>query len=122
MKKIIAIATLVLIGANGFSQAKKELNEAPASSAAPAAKSGEQKDKYKDLNLTDDQKSKMKELNKKNKADKAKIEADATLAADQKAAKLKELKKENSKAFKAILTPEQLETYKATHTKSKDSE
>ena len=64
----------------------------------------------------------MKELNKKNKADKAKIEADATLAADQKAAKLKELKKENSKAFKAILTPEQLETYKATHTKSKDSE
>ena len=122
MKKIVVIAALVLMGTNGFSQAKKELNEAPAGSTAPATKSGERKDKYKDLNLTDDQKSKMKELNKKNKADKAKIEADATLGADQKAAKLKDLKKENAKAFKAILTPQQLETYKATHTKSKDSE
>ena len=122
MKKIITIATLVLIGANGFSQAKKELNEAPAGTIAPAAKSENKKDKYKDLNLTEDQKSKVKELSKKNKAEKAKIEADATLAADQKAAKLKELKKEQSKAFKAILTPQQLETYKATHSKPKDSE
>lgn len=122
MKKIIAIATLVLIGANSFSQTKKEMSEAPVSATAPAAKSEEHKDKYKDLNLTDDQKSKVKELSKKNKAEKAKVEADATLAADQKAAKLKELKKENSKAFKAILTPQQLETYKATHGKSKDSE
>jgi len=122
MKKIIAIATLVLIGANGFSQTKKEMNEAPISATAPAAKSEEHKDKYKDLNLTDDQKSKVKELSKKNKAEKAKIEADATLAADQKAAKLKDLKKEQSKAIKAILTPQQLETYKASHSKSKDSE
>ena len=125
MKKIIAIATLVLIGANGFSQAKKEMKEAPVSATAPAAlaaKSEDHKDKYKDLNLTDDQKSKVKELSKKNKAEKAKVEADATLAADQKAAKLKDLKKENSKAFKAILTPQKLETYKATHGKSKDSE
>ena len=37
MKKIIAIATLVLIGANGFSQAKKEMKEAPVSATAPAA-------------------------------------------------------------------------------------
>ena len=123
MKKIIAIVTLVLICTNGFSQAKKELNEAaPAANTAPAAKSGDHKDKYKDLNLTDDQKSKVKELSKKNKAEKAKIEADATLSADQKAAKLKDLKKENSKSFKAILTPQQLETYKATHGKSKDNE
>ena len=122
MKKIITIATLVLIGAKGFSQAKKEMNETPVSTTAPAAKSEDHKDKYKDLNLTEDQKSKVKELSKKNKAEKAKIEADATLAADQKAAKLKELKKEQSKAFKAILTPQQLETYKATHSKPKDSE
>jgi Spy/CpxP family protein refolding chaperone len=122
MKKIIAIATLVLIGANGFSQAKKELNEAPVTAAAPATKSEDHKDKYKDLNLTEDQKSKLKELNKKNKADKAKLEADATLTADQKAAKLKDLKKEQSKSFKAILTPQQLETYKASRNKSKDSE
>ncbi len=122
MKKIVVIASLVLIGTNGFSQAKKELSEAPAGTIAPPAKSENKKDKYKDLNLTNDQKSKIKELSKKNKAEKAKIEADATLAADQKAAKLKELKKEQSKAFKAILTPQQLETYKATHSKSKDSE
>ena len=70
MKKIIAIATLVLIGSNGFSQAKKEMSEAPVSATAPAAKSEEHKDKYKDLNLTDDQKSKVKELSKKNKAEK----------------------------------------------------
>jgi Spy/CpxP family protein refolding chaperone len=122
MKKIFAIATLVLIGANGFSQANKEMNAAPLNATTPATKSEDHKDKYKDLNLTDDQKIKVKELSKKNKAEKAKIEADATLAADQKAAKLKELKKENSKAFKAILTPQQLATYKATHGKSKDSE
>jgi Spy/CpxP family protein refolding chaperone len=122
MKKSIVIASLVLISASSFAQNKKELNAAPATSTAPAAKSEDHKDKYKDLNLTDDQKSKVKELSKKNKAEKAKIEADATLAADQKAAKLKDLKKENSKAFKAILTPQQLETYKATHGKSKDSE
>ena len=95
MKKIVAITALVLIGANGFSQAKKEMNEAPVSATAPAAKSEEHKDKYKDLNLTEDQRSKVKELSKKNKAEKAKIEADATLAADQKAAKLKDLKNNN---------------------------
>lgn len=122
MKKIIAIVALVCIGSNSFAQAKKELNENSSATTAPATKSEGHKDKYKDLNLTDDQKSKVKELSKKNKAEKAKIEADATLAADQKAAKLKELKKEQSKAFKAILTPQQLETYKATHGKSKDSE
>lgn len=120
MKKIITLAALVIIGSNSIAQAKKELNEAPVT-AAPA-KSEDHKDKYKDLNLTEDQKSKIKELNKKNKADKAKLEADASITADQKAAKLKDLKKEQSKAFKAILTPQQLETYKASRNKSKDSE
>jgi Spy/CpxP family protein refolding chaperone len=122
MKKIITIAALVIIGSNSFAQTKKELNEAPVTAAAPATKSEDPKDKYKNLNLTEDQKSKLKELNKKNKADKAKLEADATLTADQKAVKLKDLKKEQSKAFKTILTPQQLETYKASRNKSKDSE
>ena len=123
MKKIIAIAALAIVSSTGFAQAKKELNATPATNAAaPAAKSEDHKDKYKDLNLTDDQKAKIKELNKQNKAEKAKVEADATMTADQKAAKLKELKKEQGKAFKAILTPQQLETYKASKSKSKDNE
>jgi len=122
MKKLLVMASLVFIGAGSFAQTKKEIPAASVGTAAPAAKAEEHKDKYKDLNLTEDQKNKIKDLNKQHKADKAKIEADASLTAEQKATKLKDLKKEQSKSFKAILTPQQLETYKASKSKSKDNE
>ena len=124
MNKSIVIATLLFISANSFAQTKKSMNAAPvtADTTATPVKANEHKDKYKDLNLTDEQKGKVKELNKRNKAEKAKIEGDATLTPEQKSAKLKEIKKEQSKSFKAILTPEQIEKFKASNSKSKDNE
>jgi Spy/CpxP family protein refolding chaperone len=125
MNKSIVIATLLFISANSFAQTKKSMNAAApvmADTTATPAKANEHKDKYKDLNLTDEQKGKIKELNKRNKAEKGKIENDATLTPEQKSAKLKEIKKEQSKSFKAILTPEQIEKFKASNNKSKDNE
>ena len=59
---------------------------------------------------------------KKFKDDKNKLEADVSLTAEQKAAKLKEIKKQHSKDFKTILTPEQMEKYKAARANSKDKD
>ena len=124
MKKYVIVAILFLLGSGSFAQSKKKVIETPGSvdTAVVLSKPNEHKDKYKELNLTDEQKGKIKELNKRNKTEKSKIEGDAALTPEQKSAKLKELKKEQSKSFKAILTTEQLEKYKAGNKKIKDNE
>lgn len=124
MKRFLIITSMLILSSNIFAQSKKNITTAPTKTDTIAAppKMNEHKDKFKELNLTDEQKGKIKELNKRNKSEKAKIESDATLTPEQKSAKLKEIKKEQSKSFKAILTPEQLEKFKASNKKTKDNE
>ncbi len=72
------------------------------------------KQKLKDLNLTKDQKSKIKEQRQSAKTKKAAIESDNKLSADEKTAKLKELKTDQAKNVMSILNDEQKEKMKKT--------
>lgn len=64
------------------------------------------------LNLTDEQKTKIKTIEDKAKADRKAARVDAALTADQKKDKTKEIGKDATKAILEVLTPEQQAKYK----------
>lgn len=61
------------------------------------------------LNLTADQKAKLKAMHEEQKPRREAITNDATLSATDKKQKLRELRKESQEKFLAVLTPEQRE-------------
>ncbi|MEI8052696.1 MAG: hypothetical protein WCH52_03025 [Bacteroidota bacterium] len=126
MKKTISIALLVLIATSGFSQTKKSKKDAATTVAPAAAVAAVPTDATAAAvktapPLTEDQKKQIKEINKDFKSSKAKIEADATLSADQKKSQIKELSKAKSTKIKGMVTPEQYQEIKASH-KEKNKE
>jgi Spy/CpxP family protein refolding chaperone len=72
------------------------------------------KDRLKELNLTREQKIKMKELMQANKAAKDAIENNAQLSEVEKKKQLRELQKAQAQKIQGILTPEQIEKFKAS--------
>jgi len=110
MKKIIALALTASIISTGFSQettGQKINNEANAQKAKDdkAARA----EIMNSLNLSDDQKQKMKNNSSELKKMRTAIESDTTLTTDSKKDKLKDLKKLSEKNLKDVLTPEQYE-------------
>jgi Spy/CpxP family protein refolding chaperone len=65
------------------------------------------------LNLSDDQKAQVKKIHEDTKAQMSAVQGDATLTADQKQAKMKQLRQASHKQVKQILTPEQRKQMKA---------
>lgn len=65
------------------------------------------KEIFRELNLTREQKGKMKEINQSMKASKDAIENDTTLSEAEKKAKLKTLRNEHTRQVQAVLTEEQ---------------
>ena len=72
------------------------------------------KDRFKELDLTKEQKSKMKEIMQANKAAKESIENNTQLSDQDKKKQLRELQKTQMQKIQAILTPEQREKFKAS--------
>ena len=72
------------------------------------------KERMKELNLTREQKGKMKEIVQANKAAKEAIENNTQLSDQEKKKQLRELQKGQAQKVQAILTPEQLEKFKAS--------
>jgi Spy/CpxP family protein refolding chaperone len=66
-----------------------------------------------ELNLTPEQKAQMKSLHENNKGQRQAIQNDASLTADQKKAKMKDLQKSQSGKMNSILTPDQQAKRKA---------
>ena len=62
---------------------------------------------FRELDLTREQKIKMKEINQSMKASRETIENDTTLSETEKKTKLRALKKEQIQKIQAILTEEQ---------------
>ncbi len=132
MKKIIAISLLVLVGTNGFCQNKKgdkkkqaETNSASTLTKAPEAEVPTTTPAVAPATLpvapfTEEQKNKMKEINKEFKAAKANIESDTTLSPEQKQSQIKAASKSKSTKMKEIFTPEQLEQMKQNHKKKSE--
>ena len=72
------------------------------------------KERMKELDLTREQKSKMKEIIQSGKAAKEAIENNTQLSDQDKKKKLRELQKAQMQKIQAILTPEQIEKFKAS--------
>ena len=110
MKKIIALALTASIISTGFSQ---EMTSQKVNNEANAQKAKDDKaaraEIMNSLNLSDDQKQKMKNNSSEFKKMRTAIESDTTLTADSKKEKLKELRKLQEKNTKDVLTPEQYE-------------
>ena len=72
------------------------------------------KERMKELDLTREQKGKMKEIMQANKAAKDAIENNTQLSEADKKKQMRELQKSMAQKIQAILTPEQMEKFKAS--------
>ena len=72
------------------------------------------RDRFKELNLTREQKGKIKEITQAGKAAKEAIENDIKLSDEDKKKEKRALQKVQIQKIQAILTPEQLEKFKAS--------
>lgn len=72
------------------------------------------KERFKELDLTREQKGKMKEIMQANKAAKEAIENNAQLSDQEKKKQMRELQKAQMQKTQAILTAEQIEKFKAS--------
>jgi len=72
------------------------------------------KERFKELDLTKEQKGKLKEIMQSGKAAKEAIESNTQLSEDDKKKQLRELQKSQAQKIQAMLTPEQREKFKAS--------
>ncbi len=127
MKKIILLlfTCFTLAAVNAQTQRKKAPVAATDSSTVttPAKTRGEKRAMMKDLNLTREQKGRLKEMHRANKDKIANVENDDTLSETAKKEKLKVLKKEQLAATLSLLNDEQEAKLKAQQkTKRKGNE
>jgi Spy/CpxP family protein refolding chaperone len=92
---------------------KNDTAKAVVSNSAEDTKKAKKREMMKDLNLTREQQGKMKEIMKSGKAAKDAIQNNEQLSDQEKKQQLRELKKTQAQKVQAILTPEQLEKFKA---------
>lgn len=123
MKKYIVIAVLIIFSSTSFAQIQrtvvKQKPDSTASEQRVEKKDGSRKEMFRELNLTKEQKIKLKEINQSMKASKESLEKDAALSETEKKEKLKKLKKEQAEKIKAILTDEQKIKFKELRAKNK---
>lgn len=111
MKKYIGMGLLMMINCVSFAQIQrtvvKQITDSTTTVREPANNRESKKGILKDLELTKEQKIKMKEINQSMKTYKETIEKDATLSDKEKKEKLKTLRIEQLTKIQAILTEEQ---------------
>lgn len=128
MKSPALILALLLSSLIAFAQVeRKPAPVKPADSVAnnqPANRMDKtgRKDLLKDLDLSREQKIKLKEIRQANKTKKEAIENNSQLSDDEKKKQMKELQKEQAKAIQAILTDEQKEKFKAKRREKMEEE
>ena len=125
MKKYIGIAVILLISIAGSAQIQRTVvkQKTDTVSSEPVAEKtrGERKEIFKELNLTREQKIKMKDLNQFMKASKDEIDNDASLTEEQKKEKLRALRKAQITKIQGILTEEQKIKYRQLKAKSNEN-
>jgi Spy/CpxP family protein refolding chaperone len=118
--KQIAVAAgfLALTFAPGISRAQSSSqppaqDQSQAAPAAPAQNEGRMHGAMKGLNLTDDQKAGMKKIHESTKAQLDAVNKDESLTADQKEAKIHQLRHGARLQMVKLLTPEQQQQMRA---------
>ena len=105
MKRTILIAAIVSL----FSVSATYAQDAPKKEKAEKTMKDRRTAMYDDLNLTQDQKDKLKTLNEDGMQKMKAIRDDNTLSDDQKKSQMKELRASQKEARDKILTKEQAE-------------
>jgi Spy/CpxP family protein refolding chaperone len=114
----VAAGLLALSFAAGISRAQSSSqppaqDQSHAAPAAPAQHEGRMHRAMQGLNLTDDQKAGMKKIHESTKAQLDAVNRDESLTADQKAAKIHQLRHGARMQMVKLLTPEQRQQMKA---------
>ena len=120
LTKQIAIAAgfLALTFAPGMSRAQSSSqppaqDQSQATPAAPSQREGRMHRAMQGLNLTDEQKTAMKSIHESTKAQLDAVNKDESLTADQKAAKIHQLRHSGRMQMVKLLTPEQRQQMRA---------
>jgi hypothetical protein len=90
----------------------KKLKTIVEDSSSVKGKNMDTKDLKENLNLTDEQTVKLKQMQEENQAEMMKIQQDSSVTEANKKFRLEELKKERRKELESILTPDQQRKYK----------
>ena len=98
--------------AQSSSQAPTSQDQSQAAPAAPAQQGTHKHGEMAGLNLTDDQKAQMKQIHQATKSQIETVNNDASLSADQKQAKIHEIRHDARKQMVGLLTPEQRQQMK----------
>ncbi len=107
-------ACVTLLAANAQTQRKKTtVTVDSATTAAPVKTRGQKRDMMKELNLTREQKGKLKEMHRANKDKLAGVQNNDKLTEAEKKEQIKAIKKEQLKATLALLNDEQKAKLKA---------
>ena len=114
--KMLLLLIFTILTSFSFSQVQRKTRPLGLKDTVEVVKGSDEMDKkemMRELNLTREQKIKMKEIRQSGKAKKETIDNDDTLTPEQKKEKLKELRKEQLQKVQAILTVEQREQMRA---------
>jgi Spy/CpxP family protein refolding chaperone len=93
--------------AQSSSQAPPSQDQSQTAPATPAPQGKHKHGEMAGLNLTDDQKAQMKQIHRTTKSQVEAVNSDSTLSADQKTAKIHEIRRDARKQMVKLLTPEQ---------------
>ncbi len=111
MKKIIYIGLFILFNGTSFAQIQRNVEKQKKDSATKGSsqviENDSRKEILKELDLSKEQKVKLKEINQSMKVSKEAIENNKELSDGQKKEKLKALKKEQMTKIQSVLTEEQ---------------
>ncbi len=119
MKISIIAFTLLLITLSASAQIERKPVVVKQDSVHTSANDNEvdkqsRKERFKELDLTREQKGKMKEIMQANKAAKEAIENNTQLSEQEKKKQMRELQRSQMMKVQAVLTPEQREKFKAS--------
>lgn len=107
MKKVLLLATAAfLIGTATQAQVQRPVRHSQKVQSDSSRHARNEK-MANELDLSKDQQAQMKSLHQENKQQMEAIRSDASLTADQKKEKMKELRKSQSEKVNSILTPDQ---------------
>ena len=112
MKKLVSLIVFCLFVSLSFAQVqrqKKQVDKTDSAGTSTVQKDAgpNRREMMKELNLTKEQRSKIKEFRQAAQSKKAAIENDDTLKPDEKQAKLKDLRRELQKNTMSVLSREQ---------------
>jgi len=115
---VVAAGFFALTFAPGISRAQSSSqppgqDQSQAAPAAPEQQEGRRHGAMKGLNLTDDQKAEMKKIHESTKAELDAVKKDESLTADQKEAKIHQLRHSGRMQMVKLLTPEQRQQMRA---------